>query len=298
MLRSIIDVLLGTEPVAAFQEFFGSGWGWLFHTLTLFGSHEAVAIVVGLALWLTGRRLAYAVILIVLLAMAVDLLIWQVVGLPRPSGADVVVRGTSPVSSFPSGHTVVATCVWGVLSLFGRFPKAAALLIVVGVMLSRLYLGMHYIGDVLGGGLIGLALLFVYARLWPALAAWFSRRSFWFFLALGLAAPLAVLPFTLIITSPRVWVAFGAALGAGLGLPLEYRFVRYAPVAAEPGRVAQKVLIGLGVLVMLMVARRQAAVATPLFDAVVFALAALWLSLGAPALFARLGLRRQAPIAG
>lgn len=298
MLRDIINFLWGTDPIAAFQHFFGPGWGWLFATVTLFGSHEAVAVVVALALWLRDRRLAYAVVGIVALAMATDLLLWQVVGLPRPSGPEVVVRGTTPVSSFPSGHTVVATCVWGLLSRFDRFPKVAALAIVLAVMLSRLYLGMHYVGDLLGGVLIGLALILVYARLWPAIAGWFSRRSFGFFLALGLAAPLAVLPFTLFITSPRVWVAFGAALGAGVGLPLEYRFVRYAPAPAEPGRVVQKLVLGLGVLSALIFAQRAVVPDTPLLDAAVFALAALWLVLGAPALFARLGLQRHAPITG
>ncbi len=298
MLRNIVDFLWGTEPVAAFQQLFGPGWGWLFATVTLFGSHEAVAVVVALALWLRGRRLAYAVVGIVALAMVVDLLLWQLVGLPRPSGPDVVVRGTAPVSSFPSGHTVVATCVWGLLSRFDRFPKVAALAIVLAVMLSRVYLGMHYIGDLLGGVLIGLALLLVYTRLWPAFAAWFSSRSFGFFIALGLAAPLAVLPFTLFITSPRVWVAFGAALGAGIGFPLEYRFVRYVPAPSEPVRVVQKVVLGLGVLGTLIFAQRTLAPDTSIFNAAIFALAALWLVLGAPALFSRLGLRRHASIAG
>ena len=298
MLRNIINALWDTKTTGAVQQFFGPDWNWLFMPLTLLGSHEAIAVVVALALWLRGRRLAYAVVGVVILAMVTDLLLWQIVGLPRPSGPDIVVRSTTAVSSFPSGHTVIATCVWGLLSLFDRFPKPAALAIVLAVMLSRLYLGMHYIGDVLGGALLGLGLLLVYTRVWPAIARWFSKRSFGFFLALGLAAPLAVLPFTLLITSPRVWVAFGAALGAGIGLPLEYRFVRYVPGPAKLGHVVPKVVLGVGVLAALIVVRRIVDVETFLFDAVVFAFAALWLALGAPALFAWLGLRRHAPIAG
>jgi membrane-associated phospholipid phosphatase len=294
MFQPIIDFLWGTDPIVAIQQFFGAQWSWLFNTLTLLGAHESVALVVALALWLKGRRLAYAVLGVVALAMAVDLLLWQIVAHPRPAGPQVIVRGTSPVSSFPSGHTVVATCVWGLLALYNRFPKVLVLLIVLAVMLSRLYLGMHYLGDVLAGALLGFILLAIFAQLWAVVRDWFAKRPFWFFMALGIGAPLAVLPFTLFLASPRVWVAFGAALGAGLGLPLEYRYVRYTPVDGSLGRQALKVLIGLGVLGVIMFVSSRARAGGPLFDALVVALAALWLALGAPSLFAWLGLARDA----
>ena len=294
MLRSIIELLWGTQPVHALQTFFGAGWSWFFHAVTLFGAHEAVALVVAVALWISGRRLAYAVLGIVALVMITNLLLWQVIALPRPSGPDIVVRGTSPVSSFPSGHTVVATVVWGLLALFGRIPKAAAVAIVLLVMLSRLYLGLHYLGDVLGGAVIGSAIVVLYYRAWPAITRRLAAWPFWAFMALGLAMPLAVLPFTVILASPRVWVAFGAALGAGLALPLEYRYVCYTPAGAGRAWQAIKVMIGLGVAAVLLFGRGGIGLGSPIFDAMIFTLAALWLALGAPALFAWLGWSRRA----
>lgn len=52
---------------------------------------------------------------------------------------------------------------------FGRIPIVASISIVAGVMLSRLYLGVHYLVDVLGGVLIGLILVVAYQRLWPVI---------------------------------------------------------------------------------------------------------------------------------
>lgn len=67
--------------------------------------------------------------------------------------------------SFPSGHSVMAMVMYGVIvyrtyeKLRSKWAKAllvvAALLMVVGIGLSRVYLGVHYPSDVLGGYFVG-----------------------------------------------------------------------------------------------------------------------------------------------
>ncbi|MFA5892060.1 MAG: phosphatase PAP2 family protein [Actinomycetota bacterium] len=70
--------------------------------------------------------------------------------------------------SFPSGHTMSSTIVYGALLLifFPVIPRRRRLICVLGVLvlvsaigLSRLALGVHYISDVVGGFVLGLAWL-------------------------------------------------------------------------------------------------------------------------------------------
>jgi undecaprenyl-diphosphatase len=67
--------------------------------------------------------------------------------------------------SFPSGHATVAGAVMVGLML-ARRPIAAALAVVLGLLLGfgRVYTGMHYPFDVVGGLVVGAA---VVAVLWP-----------------------------------------------------------------------------------------------------------------------------------
>ena len=91
-----------------------------------------------------------------------------------------------PDYSFPSGHTMNATVFWVALaliawSIFGRRVGLASLalaaLIVFGVGTSRIYLGFHYLTDVVGGVLAGIAWLMVVGAALQAGPAWRHWRS-------------------------------------------------------------------------------------------------------------------------
>lgn len=63
--------------------------------------------------------------------------------------------------SFPSGHTGSSIAV--ALVLFFCMPRRygiPALILAVLIAFSRLYLGVHYLSDVLGGALIGIGIAF------------------------------------------------------------------------------------------------------------------------------------------
>jgi len=83
----------------------------------------------------------------------------------RPQFRDTVQALTS--YSFPSGHTMIATVFYGALAAFvianskswllRILAIAIALTLIMLVAFSRIYLGAHYLSDVLGAMAEGLA---------------------------------------------------------------------------------------------------------------------------------------------
>ena len=84
---------------------------------------------------------------------------------PRPQVFEWQTHAAS--SSFPSGHAMSATIVYGTVAyLLARLQKhwwaraitlVFAVIMIVLICLTRLYLGVHYPSDVLGGIIVGLA---------------------------------------------------------------------------------------------------------------------------------------------
>ncbi len=137
----------------------------IFSWVTILGSEVFLAIItVGVALIFYLWRY-YRYILPLLLASSgsalFTILAKYLVHRPRPEASFFI----EPTYSFPSGHTAVSTVVYGFLAYFCwrnsvswkakiNFLSAAVLLI-CSIAFSRLYLGAHYLSDILGGLLLG-----------------------------------------------------------------------------------------------------------------------------------------------
>jgi membrane-associated phospholipid phosphatase len=311
-------------PIVAVQE----ALGWLRPLLwlaSLLGADVTVLLLLSAAYWCVNPRLVFRVTLVVLLSAGVNAVAKLVFYQPRPYWIDARVLPLSGETSFglPSGHAQTSVVAGGVFAWSLRSARVAwvALGCVAVISLSRVYLGVHFISDVVAGWALGLVILLLVTRLSAPLTAWWRRRSLASQLLLsaliagtllgaGVAATVAhegwVLPPGWRVTSAadpasleRVTAMSGALFGALAGLA---GLDRLGWVSAD-GPVSTRILRWLlGMVVALGIWFATA----PLGDSIVveaarYALVAAWVVLGAPLAFVRLGLataEQAPPVAG
>lgn len=154
-------------------------WTELARALSLLGSTLVTAILgTVLTAWLVWKNQRHHAIILaatLLGAAALDGTLKLAFRRPRPQP---FFDTPLPASySFPSGHALFAVCMYLTIAwiLAAEYPRArwatwtVALLLILGIGLSRIYLGVHYPTDVLGGYLAG----FVWVS---AIQAWTTRR--------------------------------------------------------------------------------------------------------------------------
>ncbi len=141
-----------------------------FEAVTTLGNGIVLAGVAAIAAYLLARRRYYTEAVLMVLAYAGAQVLSFSLKLAfrrdRPFFTDPL--ATLSTYSFPSGHATVSIAVYGALTLvlLRRLTGparivclAAAVLLVSLIGFSRLYLGVHFLSDVLAGYSVGLAWL-------------------------------------------------------------------------------------------------------------------------------------------
>lgn len=123
-----------------------------------------------LAVWRYGARALAAAAVLLLAMLVVQPVLKDVIDRERPSADQVDVRAGFDSESFPSGHSLGTTAVWGAIAIWlwraghRRWAVAAALPIPATWIASDV-LGVHWPTDSLGGTLIGGAAAWIAVRL-------------------------------------------------------------------------------------------------------------------------------------
>lgn len=91
---------------------------------------------------------------------------------PRPTEFRII---NETGYSFPSGHSMISMAFYGFLiyliykNIKNKYLKTTLIIIlsllIIAIGISRIYLGVHYVSDVIGGFLISISYLIVYIKL-------------------------------------------------------------------------------------------------------------------------------------
>lgn len=180
--------------------------------VTDLGDVTAIILLISLLYWLTDRRKAALIAGYTVAGLSVILLLKVGFAMPRPE-VDIIAREYDQYG-FPSAHAFVSVVVYGgLLYVFDRHrdPLVAVgiAILVIAISLSRVVLGLHYLGDLLAGGALGLGFLLTMEKITTG----DPRRAF--SLALLAAIPAVVVTNGEALT--LAVIAFGASVGGLVG---------------------------------------------------------------------------------
>lgn len=167
------------EPVSRLAVDARTGWAdQVVKAVTGLGGLTVVTAMVALLVllvWHQCRALALTLMAAAIARPALEWAIKELVSRERPE-IDRLVAGNGP--SFPSGHVIAAIAVWGLLPpvvalvsghrTAWRWSVAISAVVIALVAFSRVYLGVHWLTDVVGSLVLG--------ALYLVAAEWFLSR--------------------------------------------------------------------------------------------------------------------------
>lgn len=227
-----------------------------FAIFTTIGEEAVVAAIVAVVFICFNKRIGEQALLSVLSASCVTAGLKSAVRRNRPyvAGAVEKVEIDNPIVStadltgdvsFPSGHSTAASSFFGTLAIRIRKPLVIVLccILTLLVMLSRLYLGVHYPSDVLTGFAIGTAFAFFWALVYKK---WYAARLYIFLGISLLTLPLLFIPRT---ATESMFQISALSIAVALSLLAEEKFLSFEDTKIWWKRIARLAIIGVAALI-------------------------------------------------
>ncbi len=213
--------MLFDENVIRFlQSFRSPALDALFLIITTMGTEYIFIGLAAVVYWSYDRRFGIRLAMLMLFSFYANLTIKEIFKMPRPPNSLRIDYPFFPglyseTYGFPSGHAMNSTVFWFAVARWAkkRFVYFIGGTMIILISFSRLYLGFHFLGDILGGVLFGVILAIAYFYSGNRIAKFYNglgdRSKLVLFAALGL---LFLFPFN--IDSVKV---SGGFLGFALG---------------------------------------------------------------------------------
>ena len=140
------------------------------------GAYCLIIIAILCAIFIKNKKIAFAIPINLILSTMLNLVLKNIVERPRPIGYRLI---DETGYSFPSGHSMISAAFYGLIIYFiWKNVKNTKLkyiscillsLLILFIGISRIYLGVHYASDVIGGFTIYIAYLIIFTITFKAI---------------------------------------------------------------------------------------------------------------------------------
>lgn len=246
----------------------------LMEVFSFLGTIQFYLLLVPLIYWLVDAQLGIRLLFVLVGTDFLGIVSKQLLRQPRPYWVGKVkVLAEETSYGIPSTHASDSLAVWGYLTqrLNKDWVWAIAIVLVPLIGLSRMYLGVHFPQDVLGGWLIGLVVIYLFVKGEAWATSWLKRMSVSGQIGLSFGISLVMILIGglmgALVTStpdPATWASYatkaggishyfdlaGALFGAIVGYVL---MRRYACFKVKGTWLSQIGRYGLGILVLVAI---------------------------------------------
>jgi membrane-associated phospholipid phosphatase len=285
--------------IVEFIQTFRTGFFDLFFSLlTELGDETVFIVVVGLVYWTISKSYGYRYAMIFLSSVVLNETLKDIIARPRPYTSPTVESVTPQTDgyAFPSGHAQNSTMqAWLLNERFGslkRWIRPALITLVILVSFSRIYLGQHYLSDVLAGIAVA-SLLYGLYRYLATKVTWTVPQTILY----GMPLLLVLL---ILLPEKNLVISVAGMIGGTIGYVLEERYIQFDVKASLATQVIKFILgiaITLGLqegLKLVLPYANAGEILTLFLDFIRYALLVMWVTLGAPATFKLLFQRKAA----
>jgi len=255
-----------------------------FQLVTITGEENFYIIAAAIIFWCVNKKFGYKLGFALLTSTIINTVLKDLVNATRPIGMPGIRSlriQTATGQSFPSGHTQGAATFW--FSWMVQVKKKWFFIVGIMAMLlvaySRIYLGVHYPIDVVGGIVVGITWVFLSNYIFEYAE---TSRKKWMLMIIVVPMLIGMIFFK----EKTYYTISGTVLAFYIGYLIESKYIQYD---VRNTRVKQvlKVVFGLAILIILKSTLKVILPINMFTDFFRYFIIGLWITVGAPSIFKR-----------
>ncbi|MBU3158780.1 phosphatase PAP2 family protein [Clostridium frigoris] len=253
-----------------------------FQLVTMTGEESFYIIAAAIIFWCVDKKFGYKLGFVLLTSTITNIILKDMINAARPIGVSGIRSlrvETATGQSFPSGHTQGATTFWisCIIKVRRKWIYIVGILAIALVSISRLYLGLHYPIDVIGGIVIGIICVIISNYIFEYAE---KTQKSWVLMIIIVPTLIGMIFFR----EKTYYTIAGTVLGFFIGYMLESQYVQYE-VRSSILKQIMKLVFGLVILVTLKGMLKVILPFNIFSDFFRYIVIGLWITVGAPCIF-------------
>ncbi|EEM71803.1 MULTISPECIES: phosphatase PAP2 family protein [Bacillus cereus group] len=194
-----------------------------FKLVSILANETLYLVIISFLYWCVSKRKAFHMIVMLCFSGYIGIIVKEFMKIPRPytyDGIEALYEKSAAGYSFPSTHVQLSTTFWGSFMILckKRIVWIIGIIFIILVAISRLYLRVHWLSDIIGAVLFSVIVVYLYTKVTMGL----SDRKFILLQRIILAVSLIMYVMTSQVDNLKL---LGVLTGSTIGIMLENHFI-------------------------------------------------------------------------